>query len=250
MWPSRVKLAGPVLLAALVLLAGCRTEILPAPPLTTPEVWQVQITPALRWLEPVFQHCAAGLPGTHLVVSEQSALYLDPQKADFSFRWGEPANLLPFLAVITQDELAVVVNPANPVTSLTVSEVQSVFAGKTDSWSLLLKARCASCAPDFDGAVKAYGYAAGEDVQQIANWIRPGPAALLAPDPAAVRDAVARERYSIGFLPARWVDKTVKSVKIEGADPGLLKQSILGLALQEPQGSKRAWLLCVSESSQ
>jgi hypothetical protein len=240
----------PVLLAVLVVLAACRPEIQPAPLLSTPEVWQVQVTPALRWLGPVFQQCANGQPGTHLVVSESSALYLNPQKADFSFRWGEPADLPPFLAVIAQDELAVVVNPANPLTMLTTVEVQALFAGKTDSWSLVLKARCASCGPDFDGTVKAYAYAAGEDVQQVANWIRPGPAVFLAPDPAAVREAVAQERYSIGFLPARWVDKTVKSIRIEGGEPELLKRAILGLASQEPQGSKRAWLLCVSESSQ
>jgi hypothetical protein len=250
MWPSPVKFVWTILLAALVLLAGCRPEIQPDPPLTTPVVWQVQITPALRWLTPIFQKCTADLPGTHLVVNEQSALHLDPQKADFSFQWGEPANLLPFVTVVAQDELAVVVNPANPLTSLTMTEVQSLFAGKTDSWSLVLKARCASCGPDFEGAVKAYGYATGEDVQQAAIWIQPGPAMFLAPDPQAVREAVARERYSIGFLPARWVDKTVKSLKIEGIEPGLLKRPILGLASQEPQGAKRAWLLCVSEASQ
>jgi DNA-binding transcriptional LysR family regulator len=251
---SRVKLFLSVSLAALVLLAGCRPEIQPAPPLTTPVVWQVQVTPALRWLEPIFQKCAAELPGTHLVVSEQSVLHMDPQKADFLFQWGQSANLPFFVAVIAQDELVVVVNPLNPLNSLTATEVQSLFAGKTDSWSLVLKARCASCGPDFEGAVKAYGYAAGEDVQQAAIWIQPGPAMFLAPDPQAVREAVARERYSIGFLPARWLDKTVKSVKIEGSDLWQLKRPVLGLISKgtniEVPDPKREWLSCVTESSQ
>jgi hypothetical protein len=88
-------------------------------------------------------------------------------------------------------------------------------------------------------------YAAGDDVQAAANWLPAGPAAVLAPDPAAVRSAVAQERYSLGTLPAHWLDSSVKKVTIVGAGEGQLKHPLLAMAAQEPQGTRRAWLFCV-----
>jgi hypothetical protein len=241
MWSFRVKL---VMLAALI-LSACQPQIVTLTPPPKPETWQVEATPALRWLGPIFQRCAAGLPGANLVFSERPADQLGGAQVDFSFQWGNRAAAMGFAAVIGQDTLAVVVNPANPVDTLAPSEVSALFSGKTDSWSLAIKTRCASCGPDFDGAVQAYVYAPGEDVRVAADWIPAGPAALLAPGPAEVRAAVAQERYSLGYLPARWLDASVKVVSILPAEPGLLEKPVLAFAPREPQGAQRAWLACV-----
>lgn len=227
--------------------ASCSPQILTAAPLPSPAIWQVQFTPALAWMGPIFAQCAGAQPGVNLVVSEQSAVRMDPLKADFSFQWGDLSGPPPFTSVVGQVELAVVVNPLNPLVSLSASEVKGLFSGKLDSWSQLSKAHCASCGTNFEGGIKAYGYAAGEDVQRAADWIQPGPAAILAPDPAAVRQAVAQEKYSIGFFPVKWVDASVRQVNIIDAEPGQLARPVLAMAPDEPQGPRRTWLLCVQE---
>jgi hypothetical protein len=244
MWLSRNKL---VFLLAGILLNACQPVILTLPPPPTPEIWHVQFTPALRWLGPIFQQCAAGLPGANLVVNERAAGQLTPTTADFSFQWGERANPAAFTAVIGQDDLVLVVNPANPIGSLTAVDVQNIFDSKIETWGPLLATRCANCTPAFEGALRAYVYPVGDDMRTAASWIPAGPAAVLAPDPAAVRGALAAERFSIGYLPRRWLDASVKAVVIEGANPGQLTRPVLAMAPQEPQGTKRAWLLCVQE---
>jgi hypothetical protein len=126
--------------------------------------------------------------------------------------------------------------------------VIDLFGGKKTSWNLASGAGCASCGPDFDGAVQAYVLAPGDDVRAAASWIPAGPAALLAPGPADVRAAVAKERYSVGYLPAHWLDASVKAVTIEPAEPGLLLRPVLVFAPREPQGAQRAWLACVQDA--
>lgn len=244
MWFSRAKL---ILLGALC-LSACQPQMTTLTPPPTPQVWQVETTPALRWLGPIFQRCASGAPGANLVLNERPAAQLGGAQVDFSFQWGERAAPTGFAAVVGHDPLAVVVNPANPVEKLAPSEVRAVFSGKTDSWSLAIKTRCASCGPDFEGAIQAYVYSAGEDVQTAAGWILAGPSAILAPGPAEVRAAVAKERYSVGYLPARWLDASVKALVVEPAEPGLLDKPILAFAPREPQGAQRAWLACVQEA--
>ena len=240
---SRIK----TLILAVAVLSACQPEIQTAPPVPSISIWQVQYTPATAWLTPYFQTCAGDQPGVNLVVSEHPAQALDVQTADFSFEWGERTNPPPFAAVIGQDQLAVVVNPSNPISSLTVSEIQGLFSGKDESWSQLIKLKCPSCRSDFEGAIKAFVYAPMGEMQSAADWILPGSEAILAPNPAAVVAAIASERYSIGFIPARWLNADVKQVVIEDAKPELLNHPVLAMAPAEPGGVRRAWLLCLQE---
>jgi DNA-binding transcriptional LysR family regulator len=240
---SRIR----TLLLAAVIFSACQPDIQTAPPVPTVSFWQVQYTPATAWLMPAFHTCALEQPGVNLLVSETLAQTGDVQTADFSFAWGERSSPPSFAAVIAQDTLAVVVNPSNPITSLTVSEIQGLFSGKDDRWSPLIQVKCASCGTDFEGPVRAYVYAHGGEMQLAATWIQSGPEAILAPNPAAVAAAIAGEPHSIGFVPARWLDSSLKQVEIVGAQQGLLSRPLLAMAPTEPGGAKRAWLLCLQE---
>jgi hypothetical protein len=239
-----------VILLAALCLSGCSPEIRTSPPLPTPEIWQVQLTPALEWLGATFQACAAQQPGAHLVVSQQSAQALDPSKALFSFQMGQRLSAPAFAAVLGQEGMVVVVNPSNPVTQLSVDQLKSLFNGKTESWSQLGQTPCPTCTANAAQAVKAYVYAAGEDAQQGVDRFVGSADAILAPDPAAVRQAVAREDGAIGFLPKHWLDGSVKAVTLTGVDPAQLSLPILAMAPAEPQGAQRAWLLCVQQKLQ
>jgi len=244
MWSFQIKL---VVLAALI-LSACQPQIVSLTPPPTPQTWQVETTPALRWLGPVFQGCTAGLAGANLVISERGTAQLGGPQADFSFQWGDRAGAMGFAVVIARDALAIVVNPANPAASLTPDDVRALFSGKISNWNLSTGAGCASCGLDFSGSVLAYIYAPGEDVRAVAGWIPGGPAAVLAPGPAEVRAAVAKERYSVGYLPARWLDASVKAVPVVPVEQAMLSQAVLAFAPREPQGAQRAWLACVQNA--
>ncbi len=236
-----------VVILAAALLCACQPEIQTAPPVPTVSIWQVQYTPATAWLAPHFQACAAGKNEANLVVSEHAAQALDVQNADFSFEWGERSDPPAFAAIIGQDQLAVVVNPSNPITSLTLAEIQGVFSGKEASWSRLVKADCATCGSEFEVPIQVYVYAPSSEMQLAADWISAGPESILAPDAEAVIAAISKEQFSIGFVPARWINSSVKKVEIAGAGPDLLNRPVLAMAPAEPQGGKRAWLLCLQD---
>lgn len=241
MWSSRARL---VLIGwALLVQAGCQPVLSTLPAAPTPVIWRVNITPALRWFGPLFQKCAAENPGVGLVLQERSAASPETGVVDFSFQWGERLPAAPYTALVANEELAVIVHPGNPNNTLTAAALLGLFGAQSDLW----KEACPTCAAGFDGLLQTYGYAAGEDVQAAAGWIQPGPRTRLAPDPEAVRQAVAKDPYALGFVPAHWVDGTVKRVKLEGAVPGPLQQPILVSAPAEPQGSQRSWLVCVQD---
>ena len=236
---------------AFVLLSGCHPEISTAT-LPAPQVWRVQVTPALRWLGPVFNQCTLQAPQTSLLYSELPQPSLNPVQADFTLSL-QPANGAVYSAVLGQVGLALVVNPANPLTQLNASEVQSILTGVFANWPELPPADCAGCARPPKGVIQPYIYPAGDDVGRLVQDLFPAQVeklagAILAPDPAAVRQAVAADPGGIGFLPAPWLDSSVRSVKIVGIPAEKLQIPIIFSASAEPQAEKRSWLLCVQAS--
>ena len=118
---------------ALVVLVGCQPVISTAT-LASPEVWRVQVSPAMRWLNADFHTCTATLPGVTLLYDEKPASALDPTQADFTISL-EPAKDAAYTASLGQSDLTVIVNPANPLTQLRLADLQAIFNGKVAAWA-------------------------------------------------------------------------------------------------------------------
>lgn len=227
-----------------MVLAACQGRSGAVPQIATPHILQIQITPGLRWLGAIFQECAFVQSGVSLVVAERSALAIQLEGIDFAFRWGQPKDIPPFAAVLTQDELAVVVSPKSPVASLAMEDLRNLYSGNVERWDQVKSVAGGT------GQVKAYVYASGEDVQElVAEWLQLGKTVILAPGPEEVRQAVGDDPQAIGYLPARWVDKTVKRVNLTGM-PVIPPAPLLAMGSLEPQGVARGWLLCVQNRLQ
>ncbi len=67
-------------------LAACQPEI-DSSTLPAPKTWQVQVTPALRWLGPVMNECTRQVPGIALLYDEEPASALDLKVADLPSAW-------------------------------------------------------------------------------------------------------------------------------------------------------------------
>ncbi len=232
----------------MAVLVGCQPVISTAT-VAAPQVWRVQVSPALRWLNADFHTCTDAMPGVTLLYDEKPADTLNPAQADFTISL-EPANGADYTATLGQSELVVIVNPTNPVSLLNLADVQAIFNGKTTAWADLAKGACPACADSALKAIQPYVYAEGDDVARVFESLIPGlrprqPGALLAPNPLAVRQAVAGDIQAIGVIPAFWLDTTIKAVKI--ADPPVngLRFPIVFSAGAEPTGAKLSWLLCV-----
>ena len=227
-------------------LVSCQAATPPAPVLT-PQYWRVQYTPALAWMAPAFNLCIASLsqqPGFALAVFERPASALDITQADITLRWGAAADSSGALVELGSDDLVFVVNPQNPLQNLTGSQVRNIFSGANRAWSDFSKANVNS--------IVVWSYPQGNEIRQFfEDALSPVDllsSAHLAPDPNAMRQAVAADPSAIGYLPGRWVDSSVRPLSIAGSPAPSLRQPILAATQATPHGAQKEWLLCLQRS--
>ncbi len=217
----------------------------------------VEYTPSLTWLEPAISTCADALEDVHLITHLVPTDQLDTANSDVVLRWGAPTQLDLYSAQLGIDRLAFVVSPKNPLKSLDLATTKKILNGGFDNWGSLYKA-CPDCfTKAYDEA--AYGekpislgfYSPNEDIQVMLDLaVMTGQPvensnATLIPDAAAMLETVAESDTSIGFIPARAMNETVKEVSLTDVDPLKLTQPILAIAKTEPSGAMRNWLICL-----
>jgi phosphate transport system substrate-binding protein len=140
----------------------------------------------------------------------------------------------PFVTPIGSLTLRVVVHPTNPLTALTTAQVRALFTGQAD-WASV------------SGPQSALGPVSREPasaaVQQFNTRVllgaAPSPTTLVAPSWEAMRAAVAQDAGALGYLPARWVDGSVRPLAL-GVD---LRVLIVAAAPAEPTGVARDLLV-------
>jgi phosphate transport system substrate-binding protein len=128
----------------------------------------------------------------------------------------------------------VVVNPANPVSRLTVAQLRDIFAGRAEDWEQVGGAQ---------GAIEVVSRESGSDAAAAFSnaallGVAPALTALVAPDWAAMRQAVSENPAAIGYLPA---PEGVASVKAVGLDV-TLRALLVAVAPREPTGAARSFL--------
>lgn len=245
-----------LILMAALLLGACQ-QVPTAAALPTPVLIQLQFTPTLRGLLPQVNACAREVPGVGVAVSERPAPALDLKAPGVALRWAAPGDVPGAANMIGWDTLAVVVHPGSPVRSLTLAQLKAIYVNGMQSWSAFLKPACKSCADDSSSQplagkeIHAWAYSPGDDIQQVLEGllgspVKPG-TTYTAPDPEAMRAAVAADPSAIGFLPERLVNDSVGVVALEGAGEETLRQPVLALSMGEPEGPEREWLACLAE---
>jgi phosphate transport system substrate-binding protein len=116
---------------------------------------------------------------------------------------------------IAYDGIAVIVHPANPLTSLRLEDLRGVFAGKITNWQGLgipSHAIHAITREEGSGTREAFEHLVMGKVE-----ITPG--ALVQDSNGAVREIVAGDPHSLGYISAGLVDHRVKALAIDGIAP-------------------------------
>ncbi|MBN2043441.1 MAG: hypothetical protein JW757_00360 [Anaerolineales bacterium] len=209
-----------LILWIVVALASFLTACQPSPPEISPQLdpLLVQITPASRPVIPAVQACGKLLPNVDLRLMERFAAQAEP---GLLIRLGEPDADGGFLAQIASEEIAVVFHQENPAGSLTVDQIRELFTGQTTSWGE---------AGEGASPVSVWALYPGDEAQQAfeAQLLAGVPlvsSADLAPDPEALREAVAADPAAIGLLPSAWVAEGLKSTLVGIRLPVLIASS-------------------------
>lgn len=116
---------------------------------------------------------------------------------------------------VARDAIAVIVNPGNPVTSLTTSQVADIFAGKIRNWSEV-------GGPDIPIGLVNRDEASGTR-QAFLDLVMKGrdfdPTAAVLPGTGQVRSVVAQSYIAVGYISLGFVDTSVKALTIDGVTP-------------------------------
>jgi len=114
---------------------------------------------------------------------------------------------------IARDGLAVIVHPNNPVTDLTLEQIRGIYTAGITNWSEIggRQARIHIIArEEGSGTRTAFEDMVMSDIQRIT------PRAIIQDSNGAVRQLVAGDINSIGFISLGLVDNTVKAIKLNG----------------------------------
>lgn len=113
--------------------------------------------------------------------------------------------------VVARDGIAIVVNPGNKVTDLTMDQIRDIFNGKITNWKEIGGA---------DAPITVVSREAGSGTrssfEQIVTDIKLKKDALIQDSNGTIRETVANDANAVGYLSHGLINKKIKAVKIDG----------------------------------
>ncbi|MEA3471191.1 MAG: phosphate ABC transporter substrate-binding protein [Thermodesulfobacteriota bacterium] len=115
------------------------------------------------------------------------------------------------------DGVGIIVNPHNPVKSLTKSQLMDIFAGKISSWKILGGA---------DKEINLYTRDKSSGTRAVfwkkaLNKGEISPKANFVVSNGAMKSVVGNDPYGIGYISVGYIDSTVAAVALDGVVPTL-----------------------------
>ena len=125
--------------------------------------------------------------------------------------------------IICRDGIAVAVNPENPVQNLSKDQVQKIFMGEITNWKevggndeeiiVVSRESGSGTRGAFEEILKIEKEVEGKKISGLVET------ALQAEGTGAVKANVASKTNAIGYVSLGYIDETIKTVQVEGADP-------------------------------
>ena len=229
----------PPFVILLILLGACTPGSQPVATINPPQIWQISRDPALAWMEPDMNGCIQPLKGLALSVASSET----PQTASIHLTWGEtPANN-PFIYQIGQDQLVLIVNKENPLKQVDMSTARSIMSGTITNWKNI-DPNAAALAD-----IQLWHYLPQTHLRSIFAALFDLPtqplSSNLAPDPAAMRQAITAHPSSIGWIPGKWLTPEVNTLAISDLPADKLTQPVLAYFKEKPGEIQSAWLICL-----
>jgi hypothetical protein len=214
-----------------LLLGACSAPIERTPP-PTPHVIRLAYTQSAERALPAIEACAQSQTGLALLPSEGAPAYLLDTPADLFIKVGPPVDLPAFAAPLANEQILIAVHRDNPVDRLSTAAIRAIFQGTTRNWADL-------GGPDLP--IRVWTYPPGDEIEEafartlFSDGIN-NTHAYLAPGPRAMLSGLSEDPSSIGYLPASWLDQSLKRVGLENELAGALIQPVLVLAEGQPAG--------------
>jgi hypothetical protein len=231
-----------LMVLALVVLISCASPVSPEPQ-PTPDLVTVAIDPAVLHLGEALQLCSDASSTFTVTLQEINPAIQDWGSYDLNIRLGEPEELPGFAALLGVEQVVIVVHTNNPVDALSEEVIKGIFSGRITRWN------------EISGAsqpIQVWTYPEEEQVNRIFDsTIMAGGAitshALLAPNAAAMLEAISGDPNAIGYLPRAWIQDSVRVVELVPQLMQKLRLPVLALADNELAEAPRQLLYCLQQ---
>jgi ABC-type phosphate transport system substrate-binding protein len=239
----------PLLLLGMVFILTACGSPATRTPASTPAAIQITYPTSLqKWMDNLAK-CAANDPQVALYVNQANHWKSDlsSNEADLEFAQLNTPTSDFYLTQLGWEQLVVVVNQGNKLSKLSTPQLIAIFSGQTVKWP------DASTQP-----IQVWELPDGDPLHAIFDRIvMQGKSvtsqAMLAPDSAAMLQAVVDDPDSIGYLPASWITShdselsgDVKIIQLEDSLASQLHQTVVAITRNEPVGPMREILVCLT----
>ncbi|NLW49499.1 MAG: phosphate ABC transporter substrate-binding protein [Candidatus Brocadiaceae bacterium] len=133
---------------------------------------------------------------------------------DSEFKAAIDGGVMPVAHVVALDGIAVIVHPANPVTGLTVAQVRDIYTGRVTNWSQVGGPNLDIVAVSRDTNSGTYETFQG----LVMGNEKMGAGTEYVGSNGAARSRVQTTRQAVAFVGLGFVDRTVKSLQINGVE--------------------------------
>ncbi|HEX6304790.1 MAG TPA: substrate-binding domain-containing protein [Anaerolineales bacterium] len=229
-----------VIIGVAMLLYACLAPPAATPPPTLHPL-QVALTPSLTPARAALHACAGAHPEIALILAETPAASLDIAVAEFALWFGPPPATSYYAAPLAREDILVVVNADNPVSAISTRSLSAIFSAHIDAWQ------------DVGGeelGIEVWILPEGDEFTQVfqEKILENGSfstLAHLAPDAAAMVEAIRDDPAAIGFLPRAWLSEGVKPLRLDNRTRMAMQQPVLALFEGEPDGLEREFVNCL-----
>jgi len=224
------KYIGPLLF---FLISACGSFDYSPPP-QTPEHMSVIHTPALGWMEGNLHQCAVEHPEIALTIREQPFAELDSLAADVILKLGTPPeDVVSYATLLGWEQIVIVANPNIPVSQLELPDLRIIYSSLEPSY-------------------QPWSYPERDELRVIFDEVMLdnkdiSPHTRIAPSPRAMLNIILGNSEAVGYIPISWLDEEeIKIVPVSDDAASALRQPILALTYDEPEGALRTYLACLT----
>ena len=228
-----------------------------AAPISNFPVISVNYPSSLSWLAPIINEC--NQKNTVLSLTyEEKAIPSQSSLPTINLGFEDMADSVSAKYLIGFETLKIVSNKNNPLVQLNLSQLKDLFKGAFVTWAEFIKG-CDQCTNKnsfsilADKNIQLWVYPNSNYEQKIFSRMilhdfQPSLLITIAPDINSMVEALQINPAAIGFLPAHWINDSLKSIEIIGLNAEETKIPILASISLLPLQSYEGLLLCIQNS--
>lgn len=223
---------------------------------TVTETYRVAIDPELEWMLPTINHCTR-VNGNYLI---QTQTYDDEifDDEDIFFSMGEIVSEHAYTYQIGKQAIKPVANADADIQLLSGNLMKKISSGEVHSWDQAQEL-CDACfqnsdqisSQPIDLLIHPLESPISKEIQEnMMGGASFSTFATLVPSSKLMVQEINRNINSIGFLPEKWIDSSIKEIKWTNERTESLSVPVLVYSTIEPEGDLEVFLTCVQNASE